>query len=102
MFSEKLNYIMTLTRTTNTEIANYLNVNQSLISRFRLGSRIPSNNSNYIKVELLRDEKQIKVIPTNPGNTTLKISYMSISGKSKSLSYNISVRKGLSLDIENI
>lgn len=48
MFSEKLNYIMMLTRTTNTEIANYLNVNQSLISRFRLGNRIPSSKSTYV------------------------------------------------------
>jgi transcriptional regulator with XRE-family HTH domain len=48
MFSEKLNYIMTLTRTTNTEIADYLNVTQSLISRFRNGNRTPSNDSNYI------------------------------------------------------
>ncbi len=40
---------MMITRTTNTEIANYLNVTQSLISRFRLGSRTPSQNSNYVK-----------------------------------------------------
>ena len=40
---------MMLTRTTNTEIAKYLNVNQSLISRFRLGNRIPSNNSSYVR-----------------------------------------------------
>ena len=48
MFSEKLKYIMMLTRTTNREIANYLNVNQSLISRFRLGKRMPSSKSTYV------------------------------------------------------
>jgi hypothetical protein len=38
-----------LTRTTNTELAKFLNLNQSLISRFRQGSRIPSTKSSYIK-----------------------------------------------------
>ena len=49
MFSEKLNYIMMLTRTTNTELAKFLNLNQSLISRFRQGSRIPPTKSNYVR-----------------------------------------------------
>ena len=57
-------------------------------------------NSSYIKVELLEDEKQIKVTPTKPGDTTLKINYVSILGENKSFSYEISVRKGLSIDIE--
>ena len=49
MFSEKLNYIMMLTRTTNTELAKFLNLNQSLISRFRQGSRIPPTKSSYVR-----------------------------------------------------
>lgn len=47
MFSEKLNYLMVVTSTTNTELSNALNINQSVISRFKLGKRKPSNNSNY-------------------------------------------------------
>lgn len=49
MFSEKLSYIMLITNTSNTELANALNVNQSLISKFKKGARIPSHNSDYIK-----------------------------------------------------
>ena len=47
MFSEKLNYIMMVTSTTNTELSNALNINQSVISRFKLGKRKPSKDSNY-------------------------------------------------------
>ncbi len=49
MFSEKLSYIMMITNTSNTELAKALNVNQSLISKFKKGARIPPQNSNYIK-----------------------------------------------------
>ena len=47
MFSEKLNYLMMVTSTTNTELAKKLNLNQSVISRFKLGKREPSKKSNY-------------------------------------------------------
>ena len=47
MFSEKLNYLMMVTSTTNTELAKSLNINQSVISRFKLGKRYPAKNSNY-------------------------------------------------------
>lgn len=47
MFSEKLNYLMVITKTTNTELANALNINQSVISRFKLGKREPGKDSDY-------------------------------------------------------
>ena len=47
MFSEKLNYLMMVTSTTNTELAKELNLNQSVISRFKLGKREPSKKSSY-------------------------------------------------------
>ncbi len=47
MFSEKLNYLMMITSTTNTELANALSIDQSVISRFKLGKREPGKNSDY-------------------------------------------------------
>lgn len=47
MFSEKLNYLMVVTSTTNTELANALIINQSVISRFKLGKRKPAKDSDY-------------------------------------------------------
>ena len=58
-------------------------------------------NSSYIKVELLKEQKQILVTPVKSGDTELKIKYKTTSGEDKSLSYSISVRKGLSLEIED-
>ncbi len=58
-------------------------------------------NSSYIKVEILKEQKQILVTPVKSGDTELKIKYKTTSGEDKSLSYSISVRKGLSLEIED-
>lgn len=48
MFSEKLSVIMNMLDISNIRLARFLNVDTSLISRFRNGLRIPSKNSALI------------------------------------------------------
>lgn len=58
-------------------------------------------NSSYIKVELLENKNELKITPIKIGDTKLEINYITISGENKTVSYEINVRKGLSLEIEN-
>lgn len=44
---------------------------------------------------------ELKVTPVKTGDTTLKLDYITDSGENKTVSYEINVRKGLSLEIEN-
>ena len=46
-FGEKLELLMNMTNTTNNEIATALEIDPSLISRFRTGKRVPSATSGY-------------------------------------------------------
>ncbi len=58
-------------------------------------------NSSYIKVEFEKEKKEIKVTPIKPGDLTLKIDYTTNFGEKKTKTYDISIRKGLSIEIEN-
>ena len=58
-------------------------------------------NSSYVKVEEDIIKKEVKVTPIKQGDTTLKINYITTSGENKTLSYEISVRNGLSLNIKD-
>ncbi|MDC7245252.1 MAG: hypothetical protein PQJ47_04990 [Sphaerochaetaceae bacterium] len=46
-FGEKLELLMNMTNTTNNEIASRLDIDPSLVSRFRTGKRVPSAASGY-------------------------------------------------------
>jgi len=46
-FGEKLELLMNMTNTTNNEIASNLDIDPSLISRFRTGKRVPRSISGY-------------------------------------------------------
>lgn len=48
-FSEKLDFLMNVTNTTNSSLALHIAVDASLISRFRRGERKPSKNENYLR-----------------------------------------------------
>ena len=50
MFADKLSLLMTLTSTPNTELANILALDSSSISRFKLGTRIPPKDSDYVLI----------------------------------------------------
>lgn len=47
-FSEKLDFLMTITKTTNSALARYTSLDPSYISRLRNGSRIPVDSSGYL------------------------------------------------------
>ncbi len=47
-FHEKLDLLLNMTHLTNSEVAQALNIDPSLVSRFRTGKRIPSPSSGYI------------------------------------------------------
>lgn len=47
-FSEKLDMIMNITKTTNSTLAKNISLDASLISRFRRGIRTPSKKENYL------------------------------------------------------
>ena len=49
IFHEKLNYLMDITRTTNSALALYTSLDASYISRLRRGDRKPAKNDSYIK-----------------------------------------------------
>jgi hypothetical protein len=48
-FNEKFNLLMKMSNTTNTLLANAINVDPSLVSRWRTGSREPGDNSRFIQ-----------------------------------------------------
>jgi len=48
-FAEKLDLIMNITKTTNSNLSMYISLDASLISRFRSGKRVPSNKGNYLQ-----------------------------------------------------
>lgn len=48
-FSQKLDYLMNLTKTTNSSLAFYTSLDASYISRLRNGKRQPAKSENYIK-----------------------------------------------------
>ncbi len=48
-FSQKLDFLMTITKTTNSALARYTSLDPSYISRLRNGSRIPVDSSSYLK-----------------------------------------------------
>ena len=58
-------------------------------------------NSSYVKIELIQEKKELKITPVKTGDTTLKVDYITDSGENKTVSYEIDVRKGLSLEIKN-
>ena len=47
-FSEKLDYLMNLTKTTNSSLALHTSLDPSYISRLRNGKRKPAKNENYV------------------------------------------------------
>lgn len=46
-FAEKLDYLMTLTKTSNSALAQWSNIDPSYISRLRRGDRTPASNESY-------------------------------------------------------
>ncbi|RJE46863.1 MULTISPECIES: transcriptional regulator [unclassified Dehalobacter] len=48
-FAEKLDFLMNITKTSNSALAQHISVDASLISRFRRGERQPSRNANYLR-----------------------------------------------------
>lgn len=48
-FSEKLDFLMNLTKTRNSALALYVKLDPSHISRLRNGARKPAKNDNYLK-----------------------------------------------------
>jgi hypothetical protein len=48
-FSEKLDFLMNITKTTNSALALYTSLDASHISRLRRGARKPAKNENYLK-----------------------------------------------------
>ena len=84
MFSEKLNYLMMITSTTNTELADALIVDQSVISRFKLGKREPAKDSNYfINIARFFSHKIIKL------NIQYKLSSFMNTSDEKTLTHSI-------------
>lgn len=49
MFSEKLDYLMNLTNTTNSNLANSVSLDPSYISRLRSGARTPVKDALYLE-----------------------------------------------------
>ena len=49
-FSEKINLLMKMANTTNSKLADALNIDPSLVSRWRTGAREPSEDSRYIQL----------------------------------------------------
>lgn len=49
IFSEKLDFLMNITKTTNSALALYTTLDASHISRLRNGGRKPARNENYIQ-----------------------------------------------------
>lgn len=47
-FNEKLDYLMKITKTTNSSLALYTSLDASYVSRLRRGDRKPAKNGNYI------------------------------------------------------
>jgi hypothetical protein len=48
-FSQKLDFLMNVTKTTNSMLARYISLDASHISRLRTGSRPPAKNADYIR-----------------------------------------------------
>lgn len=48
-FSEKLDFLMNISKTTNRSLAIYTSLDASYISRLRRGTRKPAKNENYLK-----------------------------------------------------
>lgn len=46
-FAEKLDFLMTLTKTSNSALAQWSNIDPSYISRLRRGDRTPASNESY-------------------------------------------------------
>lgn len=68
VFSERLDYLMDITKVKNSVLAATINMDASHISRLRNGSRVPPKNQDYILpmsrffAHNIKDEFQIKVL----------------------------------------
>ncbi|MDR7871024.1 MAG: hypothetical protein RIN55_09210 [Tissierellaceae bacterium] len=47
-FNEKLDFLMNITKTSNSSLAHYLSLDASYISRLRSGKRQLPSNTNYV------------------------------------------------------
>lgn len=80
LLSEKLNFLMELTSTTNKHLAMAIHVDPSLISRFRSGQRkIPQNHPYLVQMSdyfsrLVKTDYQQAVLAETLGNKRLKLS----------------------------
>ncbi len=67
-FNEKLDFLMDLTKTKNSDIAMYTSLDSSYISRLRRGKRNLAKNENYVKsmaeyfMKNIREDYQKKII----------------------------------------
>ena len=48
MFKEKLSFLMTITNTTNADLARTISIAPSCISRWRTGKRLPPKQESHI------------------------------------------------------
>lgn len=60
IFSEKLDYLMNLTKTTNSSLAMHTSLDPSHISRLRNGKRKPAKNEDYVEKMALYFEKNCR------------------------------------------
>lgn len=75
-FSQKLDFMMNLTKTTNIMLARHISLDASHISRLRTGSRRPAKNADYIRsmaayfAKHCRGREQLEVITATINKTT--------------------------------
>ncbi len=85
-FFEKLNLLLNMFGITNYQLAEALQVDVSLISRWRTGNRLPSERSNHLEdISMLIVDKAIEMEMTNDLIEQLGLSLSSASGDSNAI-----------------
>ena len=80
----------------------YFNLSYIPISYGDFSKKFEFNyNTDYIKVNILPEENKLEITPIKEGNTTLKISYHTVTGEEKNISHEISVHSRLFTEIDN-
>lgn len=83
LFHEKLSFLMSITKTTNSSLAKSICLDPSFISRLKNGKRTPSKNENYIKDMSYYLAKQCKT------DSQKNILYKSLELPSSSYKYTL-------------
>jgi hypothetical protein len=79
-FNQKLDFLMNVTKTSNSMLARYISLDASHVSRLRTGSRYPAKNADYIRAMAAyfarhcTEEQQTEMIMSAVSKTDVRIS----------------------------